>query len=115
MFRKISLVCVLVLLLVSLSCSTCFAQAGPSGYETWTDGMYIQWVSEVYVSSGGSATVTFPTPFPNNCYIVMATEYSNSSRARSYFTPNDVTLSGCTIKSQSGAPSTFCSVIAIGN
>jgi hypothetical protein len=43
-----------------------------NGYATLNGGLIIQW-GYYGVESGGSITITFPTPFPNACLNVSAT------------------------------------------
>ena len=48
-----------------------------NGYQTLPGGIIMQWGS--VVSGAEPGTVTFPTPFPNNCFMVVATNNVDSN------------------------------------
>lgn len=51
--------------------------ASSNGYVKLPGGIYIQW--GLGTLSSGSATVTFPTAFPNNCFVATAAYSGNNS------------------------------------
>jgi hypothetical protein len=48
------------------------------------DGLMLQWGHATVFGGGGATTVTFPSPFPNQCFNVQATVIANPSSGLAY-------------------------------
>jgi len=77
-------------------------------------GIIVKWGTVVLPGTGTSQTVTYPVPFPNNCFVVNAIKTDTVSSATLSFLTNFVAATFQAVKSSSSS-SLQISYIAIGN
>lgn len=86
--------------------------ASTAGY-CWSSGILIQW--SIVGSTPDNATITFPVPFPNNCFTVVATPVKSGSLGNLIFTLRTVPSQSSFQVRTNGVTLDAVTYVAIGN
>jgi hypothetical protein len=69
-----------------------------NGFWKIPNGLWLQWGRATLFGGGGSATITFPKAFPNQCYNVQATVIASPNTSLAYTVQVEaVTKTNCLI------------------